>query len=87
MRSTITLEPDVAQLVEDAIHTQRKTFKQVINDALRIGLSPLTHDAAHAPYRVEPYPGELRPEYRLLNANQLAAELEEAEISHKVSRP
>jgi hypothetical protein len=33
------LDPDVAQLVEDAVHRARKPMKQVINDALRRALS------------------------------------------------
>lgn len=38
MRSTITLEPDVQQLVEAAMQRDRTSFKQTINTALRRGL-------------------------------------------------
>ncbi|MDQ3781534.1 MAG: ribbon-helix-helix domain-containing protein, partial [Actinomycetota bacterium] len=35
MRTTVTLDPDVARLVDDAVHGSRRSRKQVINDALR----------------------------------------------------
>jgi hypothetical protein len=38
MRTTLTLEPDVVDLIEQARHKRRGTFKQIVNDALREGL-------------------------------------------------
>jgi hypothetical protein len=40
MRTTLTLDDDVARLLEDAVHRQRRPMKQVVNDALRQGLAP-----------------------------------------------
>ncbi|HLH35565.1 MAG TPA: hypothetical protein VKX41_12890 [Alloacidobacterium sp.] len=38
MRTTITLDPDVEQLLKSALKKGDLTFKQVVNDAIRIGL-------------------------------------------------
>ena len=40
MRTTLTLDPDVARRIEDEVHRLRKPFKQVVNDALRRALAP-----------------------------------------------
>lgn len=45
MRTTLTLDPDVADLLKQAVHDQRRPFKQVLNDALRQGLSAPTSPA------------------------------------------
>jgi hypothetical protein len=39
MRSTLTIDPDVAQLLAQAVARDNKPFKTVVNDALRKGLS------------------------------------------------
>ncbi|MGB0343820.1 MAG: antitoxin [Coraliomargarita sp.] len=40
MRTTLTLEPDVEQYIREACLKRRKSFKQVVNDALRESLKP-----------------------------------------------
>ena len=40
MRTTLTLDPDVARMIEEEVHRLRKPLKQVVNDALRRGLAP-----------------------------------------------
>lgn len=39
MRTTITLDPDVAVLIERVMTERNLTFKQAVNDALRAGLN------------------------------------------------
>ena len=39
MRTTLTLDDDVARLLDDAVHRERRTMKDVVNDALRRGLA------------------------------------------------
>lgn len=39
MRTTITLDPDVAAQLEQLRWTDDRSFKQVINDLLRLGLA------------------------------------------------
>jgi hypothetical protein len=42
MRTTVTLEPDVERYIREACHKHKKSFKQVLNDALREALRPKT---------------------------------------------
>jgi hypothetical protein len=39
MRTTLTLDDDVAALIETAQASSDKTFKEIVNEALRRGLS------------------------------------------------
>jgi hypothetical protein len=48
MRTTITLEPDVAVLLRRAMRARRESLKRVINEALRAGLAPPTPKAREA---------------------------------------
>jgi len=38
MRTTLTLDDDVAEKLRTVAHQTRRSFKQVVNDALRTGL-------------------------------------------------
>ncbi len=40
MRTTVTLEPDVEAYIRKACHEKKKSFKAVINEALRESLRP-----------------------------------------------
>lgn len=42
MRTTVTLDPDVEQYIREACNKRRKSFKRVLNDALRESLKPPT---------------------------------------------
>ena len=39
MRTTLTLDPDVAVLIEEAREKTKRSLKEVVNEALRRGLS------------------------------------------------
>lgn len=39
MRTTLTLDPDVAAMLKKAVASGKKSFKQAVNEALRRGLS------------------------------------------------
>lgn len=86
MRTTITLEPDVAKLVEDAMHRERRTFKAVLNDALRRGLAPGRPTAADKPFKVVPHRAELLPGWDPAGFNRLADELEDEAVMQKTAR-
>lgn len=82
MRTTITLEADVADLVEKEMQARGVSFKRAINDALRHGLAPESG-------AIEPYAVRARnmgaPAVPVTKALQLAAELEDEEIVRKLS--
>ena len=78
MRTTLTLDPDVAELVDEAVHRARTSMKQVINDALRQALSqpPSRREAYHLPV----HKATLQPGLDLAGFNRLADELEDESI-------
>ena len=49
MRTTLTLDDDVAALLERAIAQRRSSLKEVVNEALREGLRRLTTPRKSAP--------------------------------------
>ncbi|MEI2775483.1 MAG: hypothetical protein V9G19_05810 [Tetrasphaera sp.] len=78
MRTTVTLDDDVARLVQDTQHRERKSFKQVVNEALRRGLLETGTDVA--PYRVRPHRSGVRAGVEMTALNRLADELEDDEL-------
>jgi hypothetical protein len=57
MRTTLTLEDDVAAALKRVMRRRRGTLKAVVNEALRQGLERLERPAepAGTAYRVEPW--------------------------------
>jgi hypothetical protein len=78
MRTTLTLDGDVARLVEEAVHRERRPMKQIINDALRRALAPRV--ARREPYRLTPHESAVRPGFDPSGFNRLADELEDEAI-------
>jgi hypothetical protein len=78
MRTTLTLDDDVARLVEERVHQTRTSVKQVVNDAIRAALAP--RPVRSAPYRVRVHHAELAPGLDLAGFNKLADELEDEAI-------
>jgi len=86
MRTTLTLDPDVARLVEDAVHRERRSMRQVVNDALRRGLGTPRQEAGR--YELISHESDLRAGFDLAGYNRLADELEdEAIIDSARGRP
>lgn len=75
MRTTVTLDDDVARLLSDAQHRERKPFKQVLNEAVRRGLS--TAASEQSPYRITTHHSGVRPGVDVTALNRLADELED----------
>jgi hypothetical protein len=84
MRTTLTLDPDVARLLEEEAHRQRKPFKQVVNEAIRRGLAPGPTASRPARFRVRPHKTTLRPGIDGGSLNRLADELEDEALVEKL---
>ena len=54
MRTTLSLDDDVAILLEQMRKARDTTFKQVVNDALREGLARLSSPAKTQAFRTHP---------------------------------
>lgn len=83
MRTTITLDPDVALLIEREMATRNLRFKQVINDALRRQLGG-SQTALPSLTDVGRDLGSATVD--LTKANQLAADLEDEELLRKMAQ-
>lgn len=73
MQMTLTLDPDVAQLVRDTIERERVSLEEAINEGLRKGLKPTEPQRS---LRVIPYTSTLQPGFDPRGFNQLADESE-----------
>ncbi|MPY83997.1 MAG: antitoxin [Actinophytocola sp.] len=85
MRTTLTLDDDVARLIEDAVHRERRSMKQVVNDALRRALVPAQREGE--PYQLVPHDSPVRPGFDLAGFNRMADELEDTAIIETARRP
>ena len=84
MRTTLTLDSDVARLLTEEAHRQRKPFKQVVNEAIRKGLAPSTAAARQGVFRVRPHRTSLRPGIDVASFNKLVDELEDDAVIEKL---
>jgi hypothetical protein len=86
MRTTLTLDPDVVRLLKEEEHRQGRSFKEIVNDAIRRGLAPRGRQPAPRAFRVKPHSTTLRPGIDPLGFNRLADELEEEAVMEKATR-
>lgn len=69
MRTTVTLDPDVAARLH-------KPFREVINAALRVGLDKILDSPTAKPYRTKPRAMGLRQGFSYDNISELIASAE-----------
>jgi hypothetical protein len=81
MRTTLTIEPDVALRIKRAMARKKIPLKRVVNDALRAGLAVVDKDKP-VEFSVEPHPCKFKPGVDLDRLNQLVDEMD-AEASLK----
>lgn len=84
VRTTLTIEPDVEKLLEQEIARSRRPLKQVVNEALRRGLTRSSEKPRKVVVKVSD--SRMRPGYDPASFNALADELEDAEVLRK-ARP
>lgn len=84
MRTTVTLDPDVAAKVKAIARARGISFKQALNDAVRAGLRGERRTArAFKPYA---QPMGLRPGFDLDKALRIARALEDHGIVRRLER-
>jgi hypothetical protein len=76
MRTTLTLDPDVAAKAREGAARLHKPFKEVINAALRVGLDEILAPPTAKPYRTKPRPMGLRRGFNYDNISELIASAE-----------
>ena len=78
MRTTLTLDPDVVQLVETEMRERRRTMKDVVNEALRSALGrPGFAFEPPTEYTVQVHHAALAPGLDPAGFNRLADELDD----------
>ena len=79
MRTTLTLDNDIADSLKEQARLLDRPFKQVVNDALRRGMAPAVREARE-PYRVDPIHSGFAPGVDPLKLNQLNDQLDAEEF-------
>lgn len=83
MRTTLTLDPDVAAKLKEEARRRGISFKEAVNSNLRRGLAGREPHAS--PYRVKPRAMRAKPGLDLDQARHLADRLEDEEVLRKMS--
>jgi hypothetical protein len=83
MRTTVTLDPDVAAKLKETARNRGISFKEALNTSVRRGFEH--SEAKPRPYKLPP-PQSLgvKPGVDLVKALQLAGEMEDAETIRKM---
>ncbi|MYG93242.1 MAG: ribbon-helix-helix protein, CopG family [Acidimicrobiia bacterium] len=81
MRTTLTLDDDLAATLRERARLTDQSFKQVVNDALRRGLSPGLLEPRPT-YKVRPHTSGLRIGVDPLRLNQLNDSLQAEAATH-----
>ena len=79
MRTTLSLDDSLVDALKEQARLLNLPFEQVVNDALRRGLTPNLGEE-RAVYRLKPIPGGFLPGVDALKLNQLNDELETEEF-------
>lgn len=78
MRTTLTLDDDVARLLNERMRTKHQSMKRIVNEALRKALTPQA--IRREPYRLTPHHSGIRAGFDMAGFNKLADELEDEKI-------
>ena len=81
MRTTLTIDDDLAALLQDTARRTGRTFRDVVNEALREGL---LRGEAEAPCIPPVHDLGIRPGVDLTKALQLVGQLEDEEVVRKM---
>lgn len=85
MRTTLTIDDDIAGQIRKVVASSGKSFKSIVNDALRAGMAKDRIAEAAEPYRLTPVSmGDVVGSHDLDKALQLADRLEDEEIARKL---
>ena len=85
MRTTLTLDDDLARSLKDVAHRQDEPFKAVVNRALRAGLAALSSPKAPRRYQIKPFAmGDVSAGIDLVKALELSDRLEDDALVRKL---
>ncbi|HXE31141.1 MAG TPA: hypothetical protein VN515_05005 [Terriglobales bacterium] len=61
MRTTLAIDDSTYQRLQAEMHRRGTSFRQVVNECLRLGLDALRHPRRQTRFVVQPSPGGPRP--------------------------
>jgi hypothetical protein len=79
VRTTLSIDDDIAKLVEHEVRHSGDTFKGTVNRLLRLGLVAARQPETGKPFEVTPFPLGLKPG---LSYDSIAELIEEVEGPH-----
>jgi hypothetical protein len=79
VRTTLTLDDDVAANLRSEARRSGRPFKQIVNQTLRLGLSFRNQYKSLPPFRVKPYDMGLKPGFSYDNIGSLLEQLDQIE--------
>ncbi len=85
MRTTLTLDPDVAQRLKRRVRDRKITFKQAVNETLRRGLGSSGSEGLPN-FQVEPHSCGFKPGVDLDKLSQLVDELDGEAVRDELTR-
>jgi len=80
MRTTLTIDPDVAEKAKLAQQATGMTFKDLINESLRCGIDQVCAPKVARPYRTEARPLGLKRGLNYDNIAELLAQTEQEDF-------
>jgi Arc/MetJ family transcription regulator len=83
VRTTITIDPDVAALLDAVMRERGTSFKEAVNTALRAGLTAARREAHR--FEQETYAMGEEPTFRWAKALATAEAMEDEELSRKLA--
>ena len=85
MRTTLTIDDEIARRLKEIAYQTGRSFKSVVNDSLRAGIAGKRNVPVAKPYCLKPAPmGEVVGPYNLDKALLLADRIEDEEIARKL---
>ena len=79
MRTTLTIEPEIAELLRQERALGKCSLKVIVNEALKRGLG-LAAPVSQQPYRIAPHSSRFLAGVDVGKLNQLADEIEASEF-------
>jgi hypothetical protein len=85
MRTTLTIDDDLARELREKAYKTGSPFKEIVNKAIRAGLENVDKPTQKKPYKSKAYSLGYPPSADLDHALNLADRLESEEIARKLS--
>lgn len=86
MKTTLTLDADVAQALMVMVRRRRVTLEEAVNEALRVGLEMQATSGSRPAFVVKPHSGGFAPGIDPHKLNQLVGELENEAVLARARR-